>query len=284
MAKTRTPIPTEISDAVLYAHAHTCCVCTEEGKRVQIHHLDADPSNNDAENLAVLCFDCHDRAHLEGGFARRLSSSSIAHYRDEWLARVERRRDLADEIRVAKAVAAQLPTEPEVAAGASWEAPASAILRAYIDHLPGALAAAYEAEREEFDSGVTARMVQVNARIADAVEQMWLYLAKWFPPGHFGKDHAQYISDYRGERAVFHWSTAHVGEGPHGTMMRVIVAAEIVASLEDFVKETVFALTRFDFDFDGTRWVTRWEKAAGRAPKSFWKSLLARLRGLLPRT
>lgn len=279
---TRIPIPSDTADAVLYAHAHTCCVCTEEGKPVQIHHIDKNASNNDLQNLAVLCLEDHDRAHLAGGFARHLSASNIAHYRDEWVARVQRRRDLADEIRVSRAVAAQLPSVDENPNANSWEMPSRHALIAYIQHLPGALAAAYEAEQEEFDSGVTSRMVHAMVRIADTLEQMWIYLAQWYPPKHFGKDPAQYIADYRAERANFHWAIAHVGGEQQGTIIRPIVASSITSSMDKCIEETVFALTRFDFEFDGSDWERRWQLAAsGSEEKSItgiWKKVLTRFK------
>jgi len=38
---------------------HTCCICQQKGKPVQINHIDSDPSNNDYDNLIVLCLDHH---------------------------------------------------------------------------------------------------------------------------------------------------------------------------------------------------------------------------------
>lgn len=257
MAKKRVPISDEMVAAVSYAHNHTCCVCTEEGRPIAIHHLDGDPANNSFENLAVLCLDDHARAHTEGGFHRHLNSTTIAHYRQEWITRVARRRSAADEIAIAKAVLREMPTEDELS-DAEWEMPSMAALFAYINHLPGALAAAYEAEQEEFDSGVTVRMIQGAARIADVLEQIWLHLAKWYPPSHFGKDAGQYISDLRSERARFHWAVSEVGGQDQGTMVRPMVMMSVVASLEDCVETTVMALIRFEETIDASDWSRRW--------------------------
>jgi hypothetical protein len=51
----RIPIPADVTDEVLYRNDHTCCICNIPRKHVQIHHLDEDPANNSATNLAVLC-------------------------------------------------------------------------------------------------------------------------------------------------------------------------------------------------------------------------------------
>src|ERR1039458_4973453 len=69
--KTRTEIPAETAAQVLFASDRTCCVCRKPEKPVQIHHLDENPANNDADNLAVLCFDCHHETHIRGGFCRK---------------------------------------------------------------------------------------------------------------------------------------------------------------------------------------------------------------------
>jgi 5-methylcytosine-specific restriction endonuclease McrA len=82
--KARTAIPPEVVAAVLHASDHTCCICAEPGKQIQIHHIDEDASNNDPSNLVVLCVEDHNRAHLSGGFGRHLNASRITHHRDEW--------------------------------------------------------------------------------------------------------------------------------------------------------------------------------------------------------
>ncbi|HTP24694.1 MAG TPA: hypothetical protein VMK12_03410, partial [Anaeromyxobacteraceae bacterium] len=82
--KQRTKIPQDVAALVLFESDRTCCVCRVPGKRIQIHHLDDDPSNHDAKNLAVLCTDCHDETHQSGGFARKLNADQIRLYREDW--------------------------------------------------------------------------------------------------------------------------------------------------------------------------------------------------------
>lgn len=94
--KTRVSIPMEIASSILYEHDHTCCVCTEPNKPVQIHHIDEDPANNDPGNLAVLCLICHDHTQVTGGFGRKRCAPEITRYRDTWLERVRHRRSEAD--------------------------------------------------------------------------------------------------------------------------------------------------------------------------------------------
>jgi len=83
--KTRTKIPKEIAAKIMFQMDRTCCVCREGGKDVQTHHVNDDPSNHDMDNLAVLCFDCHNKTQLLGGFGRKLDSEQVKLYRNEWI-------------------------------------------------------------------------------------------------------------------------------------------------------------------------------------------------------
>ena len=85
--KERIPIPPELSARVLFESDRTCCVCCKK-MPVQIHHIDDDPSNNDIENLAVLCLLCHNETQLRGGFDRKLNAGQVRLYRADWLRRV----------------------------------------------------------------------------------------------------------------------------------------------------------------------------------------------------
>jgi tetratricopeptide (TPR) repeat protein len=71
-------------------------VCRVSGAKIQIHHLDDDPANNDPDNLAVLCNTCHDDTLVIGGFGRKLDADQIRLYRDDWVRVVAQRRALAE--------------------------------------------------------------------------------------------------------------------------------------------------------------------------------------------
>lgn len=87
--KERIPVPLQTAALVLYRADRTCCVCRDPRKTVQIHHLDEDPTNNEVDNLAALCLDCHNKTQLTGGFGRKLDAAQIVLYRDGWLEQVE---------------------------------------------------------------------------------------------------------------------------------------------------------------------------------------------------
>ncbi len=90
----------------------TCCVCNERGKAVQVHHIDEDPSNNDFENLAVVCLQCHDDTQIKGGFGRKLNAELVIKYRSEWLVRVRKRRDEADQNAISRVSGRKRITHP----------------------------------------------------------------------------------------------------------------------------------------------------------------------------
>lgn len=92
MAKERIPIPADVAAELEYRADRTCCVCREPRRPTQIHHIDDDPSNNNPENLAVLCLDHHHETQVSGGFARKLDAAQVRRYRDEWHRVVEDRR------------------------------------------------------------------------------------------------------------------------------------------------------------------------------------------------
>jgi hypothetical protein len=80
----RKPIEKTEATAVMVANNHTCCICYESRKHVQIHHIDGDPSHNDLSNLAVLCLDCHSRVSGDEGFGRRYTQSEVREYKVRW--------------------------------------------------------------------------------------------------------------------------------------------------------------------------------------------------------
>jgi hypothetical protein len=95
MAKARTEIPASTAAAVLFAADRTCCVCREQGKPLQVHHVDGDPTNHSPENLAVLCLQCHDQTQIKGGFSRKLDVHQVRLYRDSWNQSVSARRSVS---------------------------------------------------------------------------------------------------------------------------------------------------------------------------------------------
>src|ERR1700730_8066027 len=101
--KKRVPIPAADAAKVLFSSDRTCCVCRNEGRKEQIHHIDDNPSNNVISNLAVLCLECHGEAQVTGCCGRRLDAEQVTLYRADWHSmvasrRVQSYRDARDQI------------------------------------------------------------------------------------------------------------------------------------------------------------------------------------------
>jgi hypothetical protein len=96
-------IPPDVAAKVQFLSNRTCCICRRQGKPVQIHHIDSDPTNNDISNLAVLCLDCHMQTMISGGFYRKLDANQVRLYRDDWLNIVEKQRTRKKPLRLALA-------------------------------------------------------------------------------------------------------------------------------------------------------------------------------------
>jgi hypothetical protein len=88
----RIEIPPDVAAEVLFLADRTCCVCRQRSRPVQIHHIDDNPANSVADNLAVLCFDCHRETQIRGGFDRKLDAVQIRLYKLDWIKRVETQR------------------------------------------------------------------------------------------------------------------------------------------------------------------------------------------------
>ncbi|MBX7123257.1 MAG: HNH endonuclease [Opitutaceae bacterium] len=84
MEKVRKPVPEALVTHLLVANRRTCCLCREPGHEVQIHHIDEDPANNDWDNLAVLCLNCHGRVSGKPGFGRKFTIGEVRVHKLDW--------------------------------------------------------------------------------------------------------------------------------------------------------------------------------------------------------
>lgn len=89
--KKRVPIPPKTEGQVMFASNRQCCV--DQNKGVHIHHIDNDPSNNDFNNLALLCYECHDEATKTGGLSRKLKPQAILEFRNHHYNVIQQRRN-----------------------------------------------------------------------------------------------------------------------------------------------------------------------------------------------
>ena len=83
MPKKRTKIPSDVETRLMANNRHTCCLCHGH-KDVVIHHIDEDSSNNNPENLCVLCTGCHSDVHSNHGFGRKFTPDEVRIYKNGW--------------------------------------------------------------------------------------------------------------------------------------------------------------------------------------------------------
>lgn len=77
----------------LFDSDRICCVCRDRArKHIQIHHIDGDHTNDNPDNLAVLCLECHADTLQKGGFSRHLSPAEVKLFRNDWLAIIQHER------------------------------------------------------------------------------------------------------------------------------------------------------------------------------------------------
>jgi hypothetical protein len=233
----------------------TCCVCTEPGKPIQIHHIDENPSNNVLENLAILCLHCHEDTQISGGFGRKLDAAQTSKFREQWLIRVNFRRHKADEDSIKAVTHKNHTTQTAIP------------LRDYIPLLPEFLKRAYDNAREGWE-GTTADMMNSSYYVADVLEGILVYLSNFYPDGHFDqRDPRDYISELVSTR--YSWHRHHMepnGGGSGGTMIGPMVAMNVITDLRAMVDEMVSSLSdnpSNHFKFNFLQWRTNWRSAAG---------------------
>jgi len=190
-----------------------------------------------------------------------LTDTVIKKYRDEWLKRVIERRNIADRVAVSLMVGTKRGTEVSTA----QPLPASsAPLLTYVESLPELKSKLLEKAQPEWDSGVTARMVQANYDYIDALEGILISLASYYPPGTFsGKEPHEYFSEMVSSR--FQWHRAHLepaGPGSGGTIVNTICGGHVSDDIEKMVVDMVMSLVGYNDEFNWKSWNRKWSGKA----------------------
>jgi hypothetical protein len=267
MTKDRVPIPPEISAEVMFASAQTCCVCTEPGKPIQIHHIDDVPSNNDPDNLAVVCLHCHNDTQVSGGFGRKLTPLLVRKHRAEWLARVAQRRAAADAAAIERmtgtTVPVMVPPPPVQATGVQKQEYSDARqdgILVYVELLPS-IHNELRQKLKDGMGGTTASMRQATYDYIEALQRLMAELAAFYAPGSFGEDPRKFFSEMTASR--FLWHRAHSepdGPGTGGTIVNVTCSGNVADDLETMIEDMVQSLVGYDSRFNRSRWSSLWHR------------------------
>jgi len=227
LAKDRTPVPEEVSADVLFQHDHTCCVCREHGRSVQIHHINEDPTDHDVDNLAVLCLEDHNRTQTRGGFAKHLRAVEVRRYRDE---RVSSRRKRADEIAAEKMSGTAF--SEIVSKVDSWsldvtDAPHITISRT-----------------SEHGEMTTVDMVVEGQNVIDLLQRIWVQLAAKFPKSQFGGDPERFIARHVADLFQFYFAMfdPNLDRLANGTSTPLLVNEKVEDDLKRLISETANSL------------------------------------------
>jgi|SRR6478609_5968601 len=271
IAKDRTPIPRDQAADALFAADRTCAKCRMSGRTVQIHHIDDDPSNNASNNLAVLCLECHNETQTGGGFGRRLSAAEVTKYRDDWLARVRKRRDDADALAASVMASMGRPNEGSSGGASAWSppdaplpVPSRAGLAEYVRMLPDLRRRAYLLMQQR-DATTPLEGAAGYLDVAAVLTGALATLLSYYPAGHFSAAGVnEYISIAVAERTHWHYlRISSDGVGVSGSLVQVRTSVAVVRDLERMIDETVSTLTGTDIrDPDATElaWHQAWSQ------------------------
>lgn len=91
MVKQRRRYPKN-EEELLFRENHTCAICRNPDKDVQIHHIDRNPENNFLDNIIVLCLDCHSKVTGSRGLGHSFKPSEVRRYKRSWEKAVEQSR------------------------------------------------------------------------------------------------------------------------------------------------------------------------------------------------
>lgn len=80
----RQAIPSKLTDHLLAANRHTCCICHEPRHPVERHHINGDPTDSVWDNLAVLCCNCHGLVTAKSNIGCRYTPGEVLRYKKVW--------------------------------------------------------------------------------------------------------------------------------------------------------------------------------------------------------
>lgn len=262
MSKTRFSISADLAAEVMFNSDRTCCVCNERGKTIQIHHIDENPANNNAANLAVLCLECHNDTQMKGGFGRKLNGDLVTRYRDEWLVRVSVRRGEAD--RRAVEQVSRVGRSTKAAESVPYSKERESAILAYVNSLPAFRKELRKNAQEDWESGITARMVEASYDYVHSLQGVLITLANFYHAGCFdGQDPHQFFSEIISSRYAWHRACAEPeGRGTGGTIVNVRVGGRVISDVEKMVEDMAQWLVEDDDEFDWREWPKLWNDDA----------------------
>ena len=84
MVKKRELIPGDLTDLLVVANRHTCCICRRPRHPVEKYQIDENPSNNEWNNVAVVCRNCRRLISAKGHLGARYAPGEVLRYKLDW--------------------------------------------------------------------------------------------------------------------------------------------------------------------------------------------------------
>ena len=202
------------------------------------------------------------RHTVRGGFGRKLNSNLVIKYRNEWLARVSKRRDGADNLAVSKVSGVKTRIRKTETIPYSQER--SNIILEYVNSLPALRKELRQKAHLEWDSGVTSRTVTASYEYVDALQGILVTLASFYPDGAFGGDDPhKFFSELISSRYAWHRSHAEPhGPGTGGTIVNVTTSGHVISDVEKMVEDMARSLVGYDDQFNWREWPKWWNEEA----------------------
>jgi hypothetical protein len=248
--KKRTLIPDDIASEILFLSDRTCCVCNIRGKNVQIHHIDENPANNEIENLSILCLECHNDTMIKGGFGRKLEANQVIKYKNDWIERVKKRKDTADDLASIQSVTGSTENikveyqEKEYLLDYKVRNDPK-ILKEYVDKILIIKKAQLTIAKKKWRTGITATMNQGCSDMIDFYEEVLIELSTFYPKGHFNKKHPkEYFNELISSKFLWHRliiETDGIGNG--GTIVSTVAGGNVMNELQRMVFDMVSSLS-----------------------------------------
>jgi hypothetical protein len=87
----RQRIPEKQRQELFYESNYCCVVC--QGRGSHIHHIDHNNSNNESDNLVVVCQPHHDDAHTKRELSQNLTPAHLKNFKARWTSQVAAERE-----------------------------------------------------------------------------------------------------------------------------------------------------------------------------------------------
>jgi hypothetical protein len=265
--KIRLPIPDDVAAEILFLSDRTCCVCTIRGKQVQIHHIDENPANNLIDNLAVLCFECHNQTQIKGGFGRKLEEHQIVKYRGDWINRVKERKQKADELASIQTVTGSTETvnvtgsfELDYLDYKTHDSPD--LLKDYLEKILVVHQAQLTIAKTKWDKGVTAFMNQGNYDMIDFYQEVLIELSTFYPKGHFNVSPEKYFNELISSKFMWYRLVLEPeGAGTGGTIISTMTGGYVADDIKKMIVDMVTSLLSsyaLERQVDLKTWIDDW--------------------------